>query len=317
MSSNIKGLVGFDPAKDIPSLPGKVIFITGGTAGLGTESIKHLAAHNPAHIYFSGRNLNAGVALATELENVFPDVGFTFVEMDLSSFSSVKTAIHTEFKHSRLDILINNAGIMAQPPSLSADGYEIQFATNHLGHSLVTKELLPTLLKTAQDPAADVRVIMLSSLGFRGHPLNGIDFEKLNSGSTMNSLFGSWIRYGQSKLANILYASELARRYPSITSVSIHPGVVKTSLVYSQGWYTRWFIYVSQWVIGVQLLEPEQGAWNQVWAAAAAQKHELKNGGFYTPVGVDSWNSVLDRTARDPKLAAKLWTWTEEVLDKH
>lgn len=133
----------------------------------------------------------------------------------------------------------------------------------------------------------------------------------------MDLFFGSWIRYGQSKLANILYASELARRYPSITSVSIHPGVVKTPLVYSQGWLNRWFIYVSQWIIGVKLLEPDQGAWNQVWAAAAAKKHELNNGEFYTPVGVNGWKSVLDSTARDPKLAAKLWTWTEGVLDKY
>lgn len=133
----------------------------------------------------------------------------------------------------------------------------------------------------------------------------------------MDSFFGTWLRYGHSKLANILYASEFARRYPSITSVSIHPGVVKTPLVHSQRWYNRWLIYVSQWVIGVKVLEPDQGAWNQVWAAAAAKKHELKNGTFYTPVGVNGWDSVLDRTARDPKLAAKLWAWTEDVLNKH
>lgn len=85
------------------------------------------------------------------------------MEMDLSSLSSVKNAIKTYFKHSRLDILINNAGIMGQPPSLSVDGYEIQFATNHLGHSMVTKQLLPTLLKTSEDPDADVRVITRKS----------------------------------------------------------------------------------------------------------------------------------------------------------
>lgn len=79
--------------------------------------------------------------------------------MDLSSLSSVKTAIQTKFKHSRLDILINNAGIMAQPPSLSVDGYEIQFATNHLGNSMVLQLLLPTLLKTSDLPGADVRVV--------------------------------------------------------------------------------------------------------------------------------------------------------------
>ena len=79
--------------------------------------------------------------------------------MDLSSFASVKNAIQTDFKHDRLDILINNAGIMAQPASLSVDGYEIQFATNHLGHFLLFQQLLPTLLKTSELPGADVRVI--------------------------------------------------------------------------------------------------------------------------------------------------------------
>ncbi|KAH7138848.1 hypothetical protein B0J11DRAFT_423914, partial [Dendryphion nanum] len=289
-----------------------------GTAGLGIETIKHLAAHSPAHIYFSGRNSKAGDTLVAELGAKYPDVGFTFVQMDLSSLASIKNAVEKCFTHSRLDILVNNAGIMAMPPALSTDGYEIQFATNHLGHAMLLRQLLPTLLKTAEQPGTDVRVISLSSLGFRGHPLNGIEFAKLEAGSTLSLIFmGSWIRYGQSKLANILYASELARLHPSITSISVHPGVVKTPLVSSQKWYNRWFIYVSQFLIGVKLLEPEQGAWNTVWAASAAKKEDLRNGGFYTPVGVDGWKSVLDKTARNEELAAKLWVWTEGILKKH
>jgi NAD(P)-dependent dehydrogenase (short-subunit alcohol dehydrogenase family) len=233
--------------------------------------------------------------------------------MDLTSLESVKTAIAEHFVHDRLDVVINNAGIMAQPQALSKDGYEIQFATNHLGHAMLLRELLPTLVKTSEKPNSDVRIISLTSLGYGLHPSMGIDFKQLASGSTMSSLGGPWVRYGQSKLANILYASELARRYPDMISVSLHPGVVRTPLFHTQTWYNRLLIVVSQWMSG-GLMEPEQGAWNTTWAAAAAKKEELRNGGFYIPVGSESFDSVLDQTAKDEKLATQLWDWTEQVL---
>lgn len=277
--------------------------------------MRHLAAHNPAHVYFSGRNAKAGQALTSELSKEFPTVGSTFVEMDLSSLANVKSAVQKSFKHSRLDILINNAGIMAQPAALSKDGYEVQFATNHLGHAMLTKHLLPTLLKTADLPNSDVRVVTLTSLGFSMHPSVGIEFDKLDNSDAMSGTFGKWRRYGHSKLANILYASELTRRHPKITSVSVHPGVVQTPLVETQPWYNRLLISVSQYKEG-GLMEPHQGAWNTVWAAAAAKKGELRNGGMYTPVGHDGWEDTLDDLARDEKLAAKLWDWTEGVLAK-
>ena len=235
--------------------------------------------------------------------------------MDLTSLESIKKATTENFVHTRLDIVINNAGIMANPPALSKDGYEIQFATNHLGHAMLLRELLPTLIKTSEQPNSDVRIISLTSLGFAMHPRTGIDFKQLASGSTMSSWGGPWIRYGQSKLANILYASELARRYPNISSVSLHPGVVRTPLVHLQTWYNRLFILASQWMEG-GLMEPEQGAWNTTWAAAAAKKEELRNGGFYVPVGSDGFDSVLDQAAKDEKLAAQLWDWTEQVLQR-
>lgn len=237
--------------------------------------------------------------------------------MDQTSLHSVKDAVEKHFTHDRLDILICNAGIMAHQTAVSKDGYEIQFATNHLGHAMLIRCLLPTLVKTAKQPGSDVRIISLTSLGFFFHPRDGISFKELESGSTMYRLImGGWLRYGQSKLANILYATALSKHYPSITSVSVHPGVVKTDIVNNQSLANRLFIYLSQWFMGRGLLQPEQGAWNTAWAAAAAKKGELKNGGFYVPVGKDGWNDVLDKTARDGELADRLWGWTEGILEK-
>jgi NAD(P)-dependent dehydrogenase (short-subunit alcohol dehydrogenase family) len=329
----ILGNEDFNPAKDIPCLKGKVIFITGGThllssrsstaltnptgsAGLGRESAKALAAHDPTHIYFSGRNRKAGEALIKEINAAHPDVGMTFVEVDFLSLASVKEAIQKTFKHDRLDILMCNAGIMAADAKLSNDGYEIQFATNHLGHAMVVECLLPTLLRTAKEPDSDVRVVHLSSLGYAIHPKGGILFDKLDSKSTMSGLFlARWYRYGHSKLANVLYAQELARRYPQITSLAVHPGVVFTDLYAGQPLLRRWFLRIGCWLQGIVPMEPQQGCWNQIFVAAKMKKEELVNGGFYYPVGVD-YSDKLVETGKDEKLASKLWNWTARVLEK-
>jgi len=130
-----KGVVTFDPAKGIPSLAGKVILVTGGrcalafyqstslisslgTAGLGRESVIAFAAHDPAHIYFTGRNASAADSLIAELKLKYPNVELTFIEMDLSSLRSVKESIVKTFNHDHLDILMNNAGIIAKPAVL-------------------------------------------------------------------------------------------------------------------------------------------------------------------------------------------------------
>ena len=287
-----------------------------GTVGLGAESAKHLAAHDPLHIYISGRNRKAGEAIVSTITSKYPKVGATFVQLDLSSLASVKEAVRRDFKHDRLDILMNNAGIMAAPPALSKDGYEIQFATNHLGHAMLTDCLLPTLLRTAKEPNSDVRILNLTSEGYGFHPRGGISFSELNSGSMMTRLIGGgWVRYGHSKLANILFASELARRYPQITSVSIHPGVVMTDLYTSQSMLNRWFLNFSMWVMWITPMEPHQGSWNQTWCAAAVKKEELVNGGFYYPVGAEQTHK-LDKSAKSEKLAKDLWEWTEGVLAK-
>lgn len=329
----------FNPDNDIPDLAGKVIFVTGGecsplaspqknknknknipslsiqkpiplisytagTAGLGAESVMALAKHNPKEIYFSGRNAQKANEIIREITAIVPGANLTFIQNDLSSLGSIQASMQ-KFTSERLDILICNAGIMAAPAGLTPDGYEIQFGTNHLGHALLIKLLLPILLQTAAAPA-DVRIITLSSLGFRGHPKGGIVFRALRT--PQDSPLGPWIRYGQSKTANILFAAELARRHPTILSVSVHPGVVHTDLVGNLGLANRMLVHVTN--IG-QIVTPAEGAHNQLWAATSPRS-QIVSGAFYEPVGLLS--TKLDATSRSEKLAAELWDWTEQAL---
>lgn len=330
--------VAFAPAQDIPSLAGRVILITGGayrtpfrqssrfltltgTAGLGKESVKALAAHSPEHVYFTGRNSSAAADLIAQVRSAHPMVGMTFIEFDLSSLRSIATAIKKSFKHDRLDILLLNAGIIAKPPVLSVDGYEIQFATNHLGHAMVTKQLLSYLLSATKMPDADVRVISITSDGYEFHRLikGGIAFDELQRGATISRMLlgplGPWVRYGQSKLANILFAAELGRRYPDIVSVSIHPGVVKTPMLEGFSTSARLVNDFGLWLSSITSVEPPEGALNQLWCAAGAAREELVQSGFYRPVGIDS-TEKLAPLAKDRDLAKRLWDWTEGILAK-
>jgi NAD(P)-dependent dehydrogenase (short-subunit alcohol dehydrogenase family) len=226
--------------------------------------------------------------------------------LDLSSFASIKHAAQ-EFttRSDRLDILINNAGIMMTPYSKTKEDYEIQFGTNHVGHALFTKLLLPTLLKTAELPSADVRVVNVSSAGHMLAPELVYDQDRLEDYHTAR-------RYGQSKLANILHARELQKRNPSITATSIHPGVIVTDLYVPFGksmplatFFTKAMSYFTPSV--------QSGAHNQLWAATGPLE-KVRDGYYFTPVGSKSNGSSY---ARDAKLAEQLWDWTEEQFTKH
>ncbi len=196
---------------------------------------------------------------------------------------------------------------MAQPLGLSKDGYEVQFATNHLGHATLIKQLLPIMLTTAEQPEADVRTIFLSSVGWRFRPNGGIQFLGLNTMQDFGIL-GPWRRYGQSKLANIVYATELAHQYPNIMTVSVHPGVVKPDLVGNLGLVDKAFAYVGNFG---NVIAPQEDVLNQLWAATGSKKGTIENGATYMPVGIQS-NSKLENTAKDHKPAMELWEWTEE-----
>ncbi|THZ29380.1 hypothetical protein D6C89_02077 [Aureobasidium pullulans] len=303
----------FNPKSDIPDQSGRVFLITGGTTGLGASSIQFIAAHSPAHIFFSGRNKARAAELITKVRQASPSTKLSFIECDLSSLSSVKTASQELLtKTDRLDVLMCNAGIMATPDALSKDGYEIQLATNHLGHALLIKSLLPCLLKTAEQPNSDVRIVSLTSSAHEMVPNAGIEFNKLK---TLGANYGpfyqpnKWMCYGQSKLANLLYANQLAERYPSITSVAVHPGFIKTALHDNNGLADRMVVNfkADKWV------SEEEGAYTQTWAATTA-KEKLSSGAYYVPVGVKTTPKV--KQAKDVGLAKELWEWTEVQLEK-
>lgn len=245
-----------------------------------------------------------------------PGVPVTFVRCDLTDLSSVKQATNEVLsKTDRLDVFYANAGIMASPAGQTKDGYEIQFGTNHMGHALMTKMLLPLLQRTAEQPDSDVRIINMSSVAYNQAPSSGIEFDTLKT--PQEKLGGmipgpTWSRYGQSKLANLLYARELAKRYPQIKSVSIHPGFIKTDLFSQTSFLMTQFFRVYAPMQGGWISVAE-GPYNQTWAGTTP-KQNLESGAYYVPVAKKG--KLATAAAKDDRLAAKLWEWTQKELEQ-
>ncbi|KAH6854208.1 hypothetical protein B0I37DRAFT_24155 [Chaetomium sp. MPI-CAGE-AT-0009] len=312
------GIKNFNPKKDVPDLAGKVILVTGGTAGVGAATIIELAQHNPAHLIFTGRNAKSAEATISSARSAVGTgaeaVPLTFIECDLANLASVKAAAEKVLTLiDRLDVLVCNAGIMAQPAALSPDGYEIHLATNHLGHALLTLKLLPLLEQTSAaaagtTTAGPARIVMVSSAAWRsGAPPGGIVFERLKTAQEMG-VGGRWLRYGQSKLANLLWARELAARHPAVLSLSVTPGVVATGSVAAFGLADKLLVYGAN-VGRVQTVD--RGAYNLLWAVGVPGD-AVERGGFYEPVGALS--ALQSRASRDPALPGRLWEWTVEEL---
>ncbi|CAG8098390.1 unnamed protein product [Penicillium salamii] len=306
---NYVGGVSFVPETDIPDLADKVILVTGGNAGLGKESILQLAKHNPKKIFLGARSESKAQEAIKSLKSSVPnEVEITWIPLDLMSGESVRNAAEqVNAQTDRLDILILNAGVMALPPGETDLGHEIQLGTNHTGHFHLTKLLLPTLLKTAEQPGSDVRVVSLSSVGHNFAPAfeTILDQEKLKNVNTN-------ARYGASKAANILFAAELSRRYPSITSVSVHPGVIMTDLYGAMNERSSIAAMGHKFMscVGTSV---SQGAYNQLWAAAGAKKEELTNGAYYVPTGNLKPNNKF---SSNEDMGRRLWEWTEAELQK-
>ncbi len=248
----------------------------------------------------------AEAAIAKIKEEV-PDAKITFLELDLASLESVKKAADTfNASANRLDVLMNNAGVMALSPSTTKDGYEIQFGTNHIGHALLTKLLLPILQRTA-DENGDVRIINVSSAGHQLPPSGGLALKEVTT--DMNS-YSTWVRYGQSKLANILFTRELARRYPAIKCVALHPGAVATGL--SLGFQNShpWLAVLMRPIV-LFVKTPQDGALTQLFTATSS---DVKSGQYYVPPANENPGS---KYSQDQGLAEALWEWTESELAKH
>ncbi|KAJ5568856.1 hypothetical protein N7450_011342 [Penicillium hetheringtonii] len=306
---NYIGGVSFNPENDISDLTGKVALVTGGNAGLGKETILQLSKHKPAKIFLGARSESKATAAIESIKSsLSTDVDITWLPLDLASCDSVENAAK-KFKaeSERLDILVLNAGVMALPAGETDLGHEIQLGTNHTGHFLLTKLLLPTLLKTAEEPNSDVRVVSLSSIGHNYAP----GFDTILNQDKLKKV-DTTARYGASKAANILFAAELARRHPSITSVSVHPGVILTDLYDSINQRSP-IISLGSKSLSFFGSSVSQGAYNELWAAAGAKKEDLVNGAYYVPVGN---HKPHNKYVRSEKMGKELWDWTETELSK-
>lgn len=311
------GLLGssFKPERDIPSLHGKVILVTGGNAGLGKETILQLAKHCPARIYLAARTESKARAAMSEIQAQLPSpVDIRYIPLDLASFKSIRAAAaQFQADSDRLDTLILNAGTMGNPPEKTEEGFEVQLGTNHVGHFLLTTLLLPTLQNTvalarASGATPYVRVVSLSSVG---HALSPTSFEEMTS--TPGLLASStWHRYGASKAANIMFAAELARRHPEILSVSVHPGIVDSDL-YMHAKATGSLIKHGLGVASSLFFRNiPSGTLNTLWAAGTARTN-LVNGAYYAPVGFLSKGTTF---VQDSNTAHKLWDWTETQINE-
>ncbi|OHF03026.1 short-chain dehydrogenase/reductase [Colletotrichum orchidophilum] len=302
--------VEFDPERDIPNLEGKIILITGANSGLGKQSVLEFSRHGPAQIWLAARNLEKAQAAANDIKQQVPGAPIKLLELDLGSFDSIKRAADTVLSETgRLDVLMLNAGIMATPPGMTSEGYEVQFGTNHMGHALLTKLLLPLLQKTARsDSNSDVRVISLSSYGHAYATKGGVQYDSLK---TEAEALGPYGRYSQSKLANVLWARQLAKEYPDITVAAVHPGVVSTNLAAGTTGSPKVVQYLMHFANRWLVNSVEKGARNQLWASISK---EVQSGEYYEPVGV---SGVASKDGQDDLLAKELWDWTEAELQAH
>ncbi|OEJ26981.1 short-chain dehydrogenase [Streptomyces agglomeratus] len=207
-------------ASDIPDQSGRTAVITGANSGIGLATARELARRG-ARVVLACRSEQRGKEAAEHISREVPGALVEFTPLDLADLSSIRDFARS-YAYERLDLLINNAGVMALPYGRTADGFETQFGVNHLGHFALTGLLLPHLLRT---PGA--RVVSVSS-GL--HALSNIDIGDLNSERT----YRRWIAYGRSKTANLLFVHELAGRLAAagsdVVAAAAHPGYARTNL---------------------------------------------------------------------------------------
>lgn len=205
-------------------LSGKHVLVTGASAGLGVETTRALAAHG-ASVTMAVRDITKGATAMAQVRAAVPDAQLDLRELDLASLASIRTFASSFLEdHPVLDVLIGNAGVMACPQSTTADGFEMQFGTNHLGHFLLIQLLTPALVAAGQ--ASGARVVLLSSAG---HRLGDVD---LDDPGWERTPYDPWAAYGRSKTANVLCAVGLDRRLADhgVRAFAVHPGMIHTEL---------------------------------------------------------------------------------------
>ncbi|KAH9920280.1 NAD(P)-binding protein [Fomitopsis serialis] len=288
--------------EQMPDLTGRVVIVTGGNVGIGKETIKALLEHN-AKVYMASRSKEKADAAIKELVQQTGKEAI-FLELDLSSLASVrKSAEEFMSKEKELHILFNNAGVMWPPRELlTADGYDLQFGTNVLGHFLFTKLLIPALV-AGKDTSPDhhARVVTTSSSAAYGYTLN---FDAFRDSPARRRMITTTL-YSQSKFGNVVVAREFAKRYADqgIVSTSCNPGNIQTEL-------QRYAPTILRKIMNLVLYDAPYGALTQLWAGTMPETLDY-NGKYLIP-----WARVgqCRSEAYDDALGEKLWGWLEEQV---
>ncbi|KAL8857331.1 MAG: hypothetical protein Q9178_006097 [Gyalolechia marmorata] len=320
--------------ESLDDLSGKIAIVTGGAAGLGLQTTKYLAQRN-CIVYVASRNREKSLRGIAEAEATLSDPhgAIKFHHLDLSTVDGARWSAE-EFKklEDRLDIVVANGGVsMLAQNELSQDGYERMFATNHLGHFVFVTTLLG-LLKQTSRLYSEARIVVTSSIGYR--TATGLDYSTLTQarpgdGESVWDLVPSFVRYGNSKLANIYFTIELDRRlredgYTSIYCNSCHPGIAGATNLGREGikvWGGAWV----ESVIGL-LMKPlntvEDASKTQTYLAASAQiPQQDVHGQYWAPVL--SWTQrylgcraeQLTELARDEEKQKQLWSFSERAME--
>jgi NAD(P)-dependent dehydrogenase (short-subunit alcohol dehydrogenase family) len=288
---------------DIPDQSGRTAVVTGANTGLGFQTASALAARG-AQVVLAVRNLDKGKDAVQKITAASPGAVVTLQELDLSSLTSVRAAAdELRSKHDAIDLLINNAGVMYTPKSMTEDGFELQFGTNHLGHFALTGLLLDRLL-----PTQGSRVVTVSSIGHRIRA--AIHFDDLQWGRSYSRVGA----YGQSKLANLLFTYELQRRLaPRGTTIAAaaHPGGSDTELMRNLPAPLR----VATAAVAPLFQGADMGA---LPTLRAATDPRVLGGQYFGPDGLSGMRGYPKVVAssdqsHDPSLQRRLWEVSEEL----
>ncbi|HEX9019083.1 MAG TPA: oxidoreductase [Anaerolineaceae bacterium] len=295
--------------KDIPDLHGRQVVITGANSGIGFFTALELAGKG-AHVTLAVRSVERGEAAAQDIRKRYPASAVRVLPLDLADLASInRFAVDYRQRGAPLDILINNAGVMNIPFRRTADGFEMQFGTNHLGHFALTGLLLPVLLSA---PAA--RIVTVSSIN---HNFGRIDFDNLDG----SKKYGGFPAYNQSKLANVLFAYELQRRLAAhgakTISVACHPGYASTNLQSAGSRMTGSRLGLVFWSFANAIMaQPaEMGALPSLYAAVAPG---VPGGSFVGPLGLGGIRGTPGVVRSNPRsydmeTARRLWQVSEAL----
>lgn len=296
-------------AENIPNMEGKKAVITGANSGLGFQATKKLAKKN-AEVIMACRTKEKGVEARKEIEDHVENPDLEVMKLDLASLESIQHfSEELKSKYDKIDLLFNNAGIMAIPRRETEEGFEMQFGVNHLGHFALTAQILE-LLKKSEDEA---RIITQSSVA---HENGDIDFEDINHEESYDRMQA----YSDSKLANLLFAKELDRKLKSaglnIKSAACHPGVSTTNLFKAEESQHNFIVTK---IMGLALKvfgqSPEKGCLPMLYAATSK---EIEGGEYIGPDGFKSFRGHPEKQtpsekARNQDLAERLWEASEKM----